>query len=127
MRAGAIRHAVDGISNIVHHQRDPERVPISQLFPPRNRQRQARSAAASPSDADVAAARERLAAGQAYSDGRIYGIYKPDRRDFRPHCGAYLAAWAIRQALGYDKRSVRIKTEAAGGGYRFRIVPVRAL
>lgn len=54
------------------------------------------------------------------------GIYKPDRPDFRPHYGTYLAAWPIRQAFGHDKRSVRINTEAAGG-YRFSIVPVRAL
>lgn len=127
VRTGAVRHAIDGIRNLAHHGRDPARLPLIELFPPQKPGTRPQPTAASPSAAELATARARLTAGLAYTDGRVYGIYRPKEPHKRPQYGAYLAAWAVRQALGYDKADVRISTELDGSGYRFRIVPVRPL
>jgi len=100
VRPRALQHVVDGLINIVHRRLDPEQRPLSELFPQTSRRSRA-------SSADVTAARERLAAGEAFSDEQVYEIYAPQRPQYR----AYLAAWKIRQALGYDKSDVRIETE----------------
>lgn len=117
-RIRAIRHAIDGLCDMVHHGRDPRQVPLAELLVNGSSQQAADSL-------KVDEARRRLAAGEPYSDGRVYPPYRPEARKPRLHYGAYLAAWAIRQALGYNQRDVGIRTERFGNGYGFSITPRR--
>ena len=126
-RARALDHAIIGIKNLIHDGRAPQQMPFAQLLAATST-----SAGAGPPVFPVSAeiladARQQLAAGRPFTDGRVYEIYNPARPAYRPQYRAYLAAWDIRQALGVDKADVRIATETTSGGYRFRIVPKRPL
>jgi hypothetical protein len=101
------------------------RIPISQLFPPRNREGQAHSAAASPSDPDVAAARERIAAGRRTATAASTGSKSRAAGTFVSNAAA--TSQPVRSGRPWATTEVGIKTEAADARYRFSIVPVRTL
>ena len=73
-RIRAIRHAIDGLCDMVHHGRDPRQVPLAELLVNGGSQQAADSL-------EVDEARRRLAAGEPYSDGRVYPpAYRPEAR-----------------------------------------------
>jgi hypothetical protein len=123
VRDRAVQHAISGIRRIVIEKQEPEFVPLGELFPPRSRGRGATSAGWPADPATVAEAKKRLGDGRPFTDGAIFPIYDEARPGYRPAYRAYLAAWAIREALGYDKSVVRISTKRVAGGYVFTIIP----
>lgn len=122
VRTAAMNHAITGIKHILRESAEPDFLRLGTLFPPRRRGSASRGGRAV--DVSVlASARERLDSGQPFSDDNVYPIYDAARPDYRPRYRAYLAAWDIREALGYDKSRVSISTEVADGGYTFTIAP----
>ena len=123
VRDRAMAHAVAGIKRIVIERTEPEFVPLGVLFPPRRRGRGAASGTRSVDEAVVARAERLLESGRPFSDNKVYPVHDEARPNHRPGYRAYLAGWAIRQALGYDKSTVSIATKAVGDGYSFTITP----
>jgi len=123
VRDRAMAHAITGIKRIVIERTEPEFVSLGVLFPPRSRRRGGASGSRSVDAAVVARAKRRLESGRPFSDEKVYPVYDQARPRFRPGYRAYLAAWAIRQALGYDKSGVSIATKAVTDGYTFTITP----